>query len=163
MLTPFKWGYVVVWIKHSQKGLWSCNQNMTSICNLNGMGFFVGKNTTDSKFTTVISHWDACNLIRGKLEGRYHPRFLNQVGHQTKSAYIENKHFFTKPCHRQTYQNYEQLPQSLQNLYFESHFSASKINRIFLNFFFCEQCLTRRSTFTNTIFWKLWLLKYFVF
>ena len=32
----------------------------------------------------------------------------------------------------QTYQNYEQLPQSLQNLYFQSHFSASKINRIFM-------------------------------
>ena len=42
-------------------------------------------------------------------------------------AYIENKHFFTKSCHRQTYQNYEQPPQSLKNLYFQSHFSALKI------------------------------------
>ena len=25
-------------------------------------------------------------------------------------AYIRNKHFFTKSCHRQTYQNYEQPP-----------------------------------------------------
>ena len=24
---------------------------------------------------------------------RYRPRFFNQVGHQTTSAYIENKHF----------------------------------------------------------------------
>ena len=50
-------------------------------------------------------------------------------------ASIGNKHFFTKLCHRQTYQNLEQPPHSLQNLYFKSHFSASKINRIFLNFF----------------------------
>ena len=41
--------------------------------------------------------------------------------------YIENKHFVTKSCHRQTYKNYEQTPQSLQNLYFQSHFLASKI------------------------------------
>ena len=63
------------------------------------------------------------------------PRFFDQVGHQIMSAYIENKHFLTKPCHRQTYQNYEQPPQSLQNLYFQSHFLALKINQIFLNFF----------------------------
>ena len=66
---------------------------------------------------------------------RYRPRFFDQVGHQTTSAYFENKHFFTKSCHCQTYQNYEQPPQSLQNLYFQSHFSASKIKRIFLIFF----------------------------
>ena len=30
-------------------------------------------------------------------------------------------------------------------------------------FFFCEEYLTRRSTFINEIFWKLWFLKYFVF
>ena len=63
------------------------------------------------------------------------PRFFDQVGHQTTYAYIGKKHFFTKSCHRQTYQNYEQPPQRLQNLYFQSHFSASKINRIFLIFF----------------------------
>ena len=37
---------------------------------------------------------------------------------------IENKHFFNKPFHHQTYKNYEQPPQSLQNLYFQSHFLA---------------------------------------
>ena len=66
---------------------------------------------------------------------RYRPRFFDQVGHQTMSAFIENKHFFTKSRHGQPYQNYEQPPQNLQNLCFPSHFSASKINQIFLNFF----------------------------
>ena len=74
-------------------------------------------------------------LRTGASRTRYRPRFFDQVGHQTTSAYIENKQFFTKSCHRQTYQNYEQPPQSLQNLYFQSHFLASKINRIFLIFF----------------------------
>ena len=30
------------------------------------------------------------------MSSRYHPRFFDQVGHQTTLAYIENKHFFTK-------------------------------------------------------------------
>ena len=46
------------------------------------------------------------------------PRFFDQVGHETMYAYIENKHFFTKLCHPQTYENYEQFPQRLQNSYF---------------------------------------------
>ena len=44
---------------------------------------------------------------------RYRPRFFDQVGHQTTSSHIENKHFFTKSCHRQTNQNYEQSHQKL--------------------------------------------------
>ena len=48
---------------------------------------------------------------------------------------IGNKHFVTKSCHRQTYKNYEQPPQRLQNSYFQSHFSAAKINGILLIFF----------------------------
>ena len=36
------------------------------------------------------------------------PRFFDQVGHETMYASSGNKHFFTKSCHRQTYQNYEQ-------------------------------------------------------
>ena len=62
-----------------------------------------------------------------QLHSRYRPRFFDQVGHQTTSAYIENKHFFTKSCHRQTYQNYEQPSQRLQNSDFQSPFSASKV------------------------------------
>ena len=46
-----------------------------------------------------------------------------------------NKHFFTKSCHCQTYQNYEQPPRTSQNSYFQSHFSVLKIGRIFPNKF----------------------------
>ena len=28
------------------------------------------------------------------VKNRYSPRFFDQVGHQTMSAYIENKHFY---------------------------------------------------------------------
>ena len=70
------------------------------------------------------------------IAGRYRLRFFDQVGNQTICASIGNKHFFTNSCHPQTYQNYEQPPQRLQNSDFQSHFSASKINGIFLKFFF---------------------------
>ena len=65
-------------------------------------------------------------MIRDRL------RIFDQVGHQTTSAYIENKHFFNKSCHSQTYQNYEQPRQTSQNSYFQSHFSVLKIGQIFL-------------------------------
>ena len=41
------------------------------------------------------------------------PRFFYQVGHQNMYVSSGNKHFFTKSCHRQTYQNYEQSRQKL--------------------------------------------------
>ena len=66
-------------------------------------------------------------ILETCIHSRYCQRFFDQVGHQTMSAYIENKYFFTKSCHRQTHQNYEQPPQTSQNSYFQSHFSALKI------------------------------------
>ena len=45
-------------------------------------------------------------------------------------AFSENKHFFTKSCHRQTYQNYEQPPQTYQNSDLQTIF-ALKIGQIF--------------------------------
>ena len=76
--------------------------------------------------------------VRKKINGessciRDRPRFFDQVGHQTTFAYVGNKHLFTKSCHRQTYQNYEQPPKRLQNSYFHSHFSASKNKGIFFS------------------------------
>ena len=44
--------------------------------------------------------------------------FLIKFGHETMYASSGNKHFFTKSCHCQTYQNYEQSPRKSQNLYF---------------------------------------------
>ena len=44
---------------------------------------------------------------------RLHPRFFDLVGHETMYAASRNKNFFTKSCHRQTYQNYEQSLQKL--------------------------------------------------
>ena len=59
---------------------------------------------------------------------RVRPRFFDQVWHKTMYASSGNKHFFTKSCHRQTY---EQPPRTYQNSYFQSHFSVLKIGRIF--------------------------------
>jgi len=39
--------------------------------------------------------------------------FFYQVWHETVYASSGNNHFFTKSCHRQTYQNYEQSQQKL--------------------------------------------------
>ena len=65
-------------------------------------------------------------------QNRDRPRFFDQVGHDTMSAYIENKHFFTKSCHHQTYQNYEQPAQRLQNFYtFEVIFQHQKSTESF--------------------------------
>ena len=38
------------------------------------------------------------------VDSRYHSRFFVRIGHETAYADIGNHHFFTKPCHRQTYQ-----------------------------------------------------------
>ena len=62
-------------------------------------------------------------LSMADFEFRVRPRFFDQVGHETMYASSANKlFFFTKSCHHQTYQNYEQTPQTFQNLYFQSHF-----------------------------------------
>ena len=54
-----------------------------------------------------------------------------RVGHETAYASGGKNNIFTKSCHRQTYQNYEQPPQTSQNSDFQSHFSVSKIGQIF--------------------------------
>ena len=52
-------------------------------------------------------------LCRHAIYIRVRPRFFDQVGHETMYASGGNKHFFSKSCHRQTYQNYEQSRQKL--------------------------------------------------
>ena len=80
------------------------------------------------------------------------PRFFDQVGHQTSNAFIRNKHFFTKWLPRQIYQNYEQPFQRFQNSEFQSHFSVSKIGRIFPKTIFYEEYMIKRPTYINEIF-----------
>jgi hypothetical protein len=75
---------------------------------------------------------------------RYCPRILDQVGLQSMSAQIEKKHIFTKSCHHQTYQNYGQHPQNLQNFYLQGHFLVSKNQTNLFGSFFFEEYLTRR-------------------
>ena len=55
---------------------------------------------------------------------RVRPIFFDLVRHKTIYASSENKHFFTKSCHRKTYQDYEEPPRTSQNSYFQSHFSV---------------------------------------
>ena len=47
-------------------------------------------------------------LFRISLVIRELQIFFDLVGHQNTYASTENKHFLTKYCHPQTYQNYEQ-------------------------------------------------------
>ena len=47
-------------------------------------------------------------MLQGLELDTYRYRFFGCVGHETTYASIGNKHFFTKSCHRKTYQNYEQ-------------------------------------------------------
>ena len=46
------------------------------------------------------------SFLSGGFTTRVRPSFFDQVGHETMYASSENKHFFTKSCHRQTYQNF---------------------------------------------------------
>ena len=72
-----------------------------------------------------------CQVFKGGMCRGVRPRFFDQVGHETMYACRGNKHFFTKSCHCQTYQNYEQPPRTSKNSYFQIHFSVLKIGRIF--------------------------------
>ena len=64
-----------------------------------------------------------CTVHTG-LHTKVRPRFFDQVGHETIYASSGNIHFFTKSFHRQTFQNYEQPPQTSQNYDFQSFFSV---------------------------------------
>ena len=64
------------------------------------------------------------------------PRFFDKVGHETMYASSGNKHFFTKSCHRQTYQKYEQSQQKLGTI--------------------LENKVPQKSKFSITLFYKSW-------
>ena len=93
----------------------------------------------------LISVWSKY-LHRSGILSRVRPRFFVQVGHETIYASSGNKHFFTKSCHHQTYQNYEQPPQRYQNTNFQSQFLMLKIS---LSIFSIYKYWTMRQTLIN--------------
>ena len=99
------------------------------------------------------------------MDSRDGPRFFGQVGHPTANTSIENKDFFTKSWPLQTYQNYEQPCERSQNCEFQSHFSMSKIGRIFpkkdflSRIFDCKTNLYQWNFLKTLIFNVLYLLK----
>ena len=71
------------------------------------------------------------------------PKFFYQVGHQTTYALVENKHFFTKSCHCQIYQDYEQQWVNINWAFFlENKVSILKIKVLskFSKTFICKNC-----------------------
>ena len=71
---------------------------------------------------------------------------------------------FSLYCHRETYQDYQQIPQGLQNYDFQSHFSALKVSGIFLIFFYEKYYIRRptcirRNVLKMLIFKELYFLK----
>ena len=91
---------------------------------------------------------------------RYRPRFFDQVAH----GFSGNEDFFTKQCHHQTYQNYEQSRQKLglflenkvlKNFKKKFNKSWSPSSIFFKDSFFLErfdQFLTLKNVFENPNF-----------
>ena len=71
------------------------------------------QSSTFIRFTRVFIDCKMSKLKHPHTPNRVRPRFFDQGGHETMYASSENKHFFTKSCHLQTYQNYEQSRQIL--------------------------------------------------
>ena len=69
--------------------------------------------------------------IRWEPFYRYRPRFFDQVGHQTTYASMGNKQFFTKSYHCQTYQNYQQSRQNLDQ-FLENKVHILKIKAVII-------------------------------
>ena len=80
---------------------------------------------------------------------RYRLRFFDQVWHQTTYLSIGNKHFFSKSCHRQTYQNYEK---KIAIFVLSKSFFSIKNQRNRSDYFFWEEFQTRRTTFKMKFF-----------
>ena len=111
---------------------------------------------------SIYSPRDKCKNYPSKLYGtfdlvwvpiRYLLRFFDRWAHETMYAYIGNKHFFTKSCRCQTYQNSKISWQKRPISDFQSEFSMSKIIRIFLKFFFIEEYQFRGTYSVIGIFW----------
>ena len=111
-----------------------------------------------------LFYWHAnhIKLPTSDMYIRYLSRFFDCWAHETTYAYIGNKHFFTKSCHCQTYQNSKISWQKMPIFDFQSDFSMSKIIQIFLKKFFIEEYQFRGTYIVIGIFWKLQFLKPFI-
>ena len=118
-------------------------------CHISGMNYF---------FTEIKTNVREC-FVLFLLQLRVRPRCFDQVGHETIHPSSGNKHFFTKSCHRQTYQNYEQPPQTYQNSDFQSHFSVLKIGWIFPKKNSVKNIGLGDQLLIKNVFWKLWFKK----
>ena len=150
----------LIWLKFKKKlfitNFWNGQAYLNSLVESH-----LANNLTLVNFTAFFQSRTSVKIIRLVSHSRYYPRFFDQVGHENMSAFIEDKHFFTKSCHRQTYKNYKQPPQTYQNSYFQSHFSV--FGRIIPKNSFYEEYLTRRPTFNKfSFFGKFWFLRYFI-
>ena len=61
----------------------------------------------------LINLGNIITISSATLPFGYRHRYFDQVGHKSTSVSSENKHFFSKYCHCQTHQNYEQSLQKL--------------------------------------------------
>ena len=109
---------------------------------------YIRQDVTESQAITFFFA-KKCHVFRphGSCHCQLHQRpskiFLSSWASNHVCIYVlEISIFFTKSCHCQTYQNYEQPPQSLKNLCFQRNLLATRIIQIFL-IFFCEEYLTR--------------------
>ena len=89
---------------------------------------------------------------------RCHSRFILQVGHEDTRASRGNKHFFTKSCHRKTFQICEQPLQTNKFVLSKSFFGIKNQPNLY-ELFFYKEYLTRRPIFINEFFLKICFLK----
>ena len=109
-----------------------------------------------------LQFWSVMQLEWPQI--RVRPRFSDQVGHETMFASSGNKHFFTKSCYHQTYQNYEQSRQKLGTILGNKVSWKSKFSKTFFNkswsssqIFFKEFFFGKVEPIFNT---EKWLWKY---
>ena len=102
------------------------------------MAIYLVRFISDQRLQTLYyssKFWKEVHLANAYFSIRYLTRFFDCWAHQTMYAYIGNKHFVTKMCCRQTYQNSKISWQKKPISDLQSEFSMSKIIQIFLIFF----------------------------
>ena len=88
----------------------SWNEKLAKMVELHQMTSNLNESQRLRRITLQLSFAHYIFLLSKDCMVRNRPRFFEQVGYETMFVSSENKHFFTKSCHRQTYQIYEQPP-----------------------------------------------------